>query len=123
MPRVHQVHKDSPGATGATGPPRITQLNVTNTYQIGESFLNNFTTSDNLTQVFCNNGDSVIAGGYRILVITAPLEEATNLVVATDRPILDPLGSGWEVEIIPTTDVSILYNVHAIRFDNPPLRP
>jgi len=65
----------------------------------------------------------VIAGGYRILAITAPLEEATNLVVATDRPILDPLGSGWEVEIIPTTDVSILYNVHAIRFDNPPLRP
>ena len=69
------------------GPPRITQLNVTNTYQIGESFLNNFTTSDNLIQVFCDNGDSVIAGGYRILVITAPLEEATNLVVATDRPI------------------------------------
>ena len=113
----------SPGATGTTGPPRITQLNVTNTYQIGESFLNNFTTSDNLIQVFCNNGDSVIAGGYRILAITAPLEEATNLVVATDRPILDPLGSGWEVEIIPTTDVSILYNVHTIRFDNPPLRP
>ena len=61
------------------------------------------------SQVFCDNGDSVIAGGYRILAITAPLEEATNLVVATDRPILDPLGSGWEVEIIPTTDVSILY--------------
>ena len=53
----------SPGATGATGgtgqqglngdtdaavPPRITQLNATNTYQIGESFLNNFTTSYNL---------------------------------------------------------------------------
>ena len=56
-----------------------------------------------------------------MLAITAPLEEATNLVVATDRPILDPLGSGLEVEIIPTTDVSILYNVHAICFDNPPV--
>jgi hypothetical protein len=64
----------------------------------------------------------VIAGGYRILAITTPLEEAANLVIATDRPTLDPLGSGWEVEIIPTTDISILYNVHAIRFDNPPLR-
>ena len=63
----------------------------------------------------------MIAGGYRILAITAPLEEATNLVVATDRPILDPLGSGWEVEIIPTTDVSILYNVHAICFDTLPV--
>jgi hypothetical protein len=65
----------------------------------------------------------VIVVCYRILAITTPLEEAANLVVATDRPILDPLGSGWEVEIIPTTDVSILYNVNAIRFDNPPLRP
>jgi len=36
----------------------------------------------------------VIAVCYRILAITAPLEEAANLVVATDRPILDPLGSG-----------------------------
>jgi hypothetical protein len=44
-----------------------------------------------------------------MLVITAPLEEATNLVVATDRPILDPLGSRWEVEIIPTINVNILY--------------
>ena len=56
-----------------------------------------------------------------MLVITAPLEEATNLVVATDRPILDPLGSGLEVEIIRITDVSILYNVHAICFYNPPV--
>ena len=71
-------------------------------------FSKNFTTSDNLTQVFCDNGDSVIAGGYRMLAITAPLEEGANLVVATDRPILDPLGSRWEVEIIPTINVSIL---------------
>ena len=54
MPIVHQVHKDTPGATDATGAtgqqglngdtdaaglPRITQLNAINTYQIGESFL------------------------------------------------------------------------------------
>ena len=84
-------------------------------------FSNNFTTSDNLTQVFCDNGDSVIAGGYRMLAITAPLEEGANLVVATDRPILDPHGSGLEVEIIRITDVSILYNVHAICFDNSPV--
>ena len=84
-------------------------------------FSNNFTTSDNLTQVFCDNGDSVITGGYRMLAITAPLEEGANLVVATDRPMLDPLGSGLEVEIIRITDVSILYNVHAICFDNPPV--
>ncbi len=43
-----QVFPGAAGAAGAAGPPRITQLNVTNTYQIGESFLNNFTTSDNL---------------------------------------------------------------------------
>jgi hypothetical protein len=65
----------------------------------------------------------VTNGGYRMLAITAPLKEAANLVIATDKLILDPLGSGWEVEIIPTTDVSILYNVHAICFDNPSLRP
>jgi len=29
-----------------------------------------------------------------MLAITTPLEEATNLVVATDRPILDPIGYG-----------------------------
>ena len=75
---VHQDLLGATGATGATGPPRITQLNVTNTYQIGESFLNNFTTSDNLIQVFCDNGDSVIAGGYRILVITAPLDRGNK---------------------------------------------
>ena len=40
--------QDLNGDNGAAGPPRITQLNVTNTYQIGESFLNSFTTSDNL---------------------------------------------------------------------------
>ena len=113
------------GDTGATGPPGITQLNANNTYQIGESFLNNLTTSDPLRQVFCDTGDFVISGGYRMLAITGPIEEAANLVVATDRQIFDqdPFGIGWEVEIIPTTNVSIFYNVNAMCFDNPPLRP
>ena len=56
-----------------------------------------------------------------MLAITSPLEEGANLWIATDRPILDPLGSGLEFEIIRITDVSILYNVHAICFYNPPV--
>ena len=113
------------GTQGERGPPGITELNTTNAYQIGETFLNNLTTSDPLRKVFCDTGDIVISGGYRMVAITGPIEEAANLVVATDRQIFDqePLGEGWEVEIIPTTNVSIFYNVNAVCFDNPPLRP
>jgi hypothetical protein len=113
------------GTQGERGPPGITELNTTNAYQIGEGFLNNLTTPDPLRKVFCDTGDVVISGGYRMLAITGPIEEAANLVVATDRQIFDqePLGEGWEVEIIPTTNVSIFYNVNAVCFDNPPLRP
>jgi hypothetical protein len=116
------------GPIGPAGPPGITQLNDDNTYQIADSFLNNLTTSNPLGQTFCDTGDFVINGGYRMLAISGPLEEAADLVVATDRPILDPFGAGWEVEIIvtsddPTSDALIFYNVHAICFDNPPLRP
>ena len=124
-PAGPQGETGATGATGATGPPGITELNTTNAYQIGEGFLNNLTTSDPLRKVFCDSGDIVISGGYRMLAITGPIEEAANLVVATDRQIFDqePLGEGWEVEIIPTTNVSIFYNVNAVCFDNPPLRP
>ena len=42
-----------------------------------------------------------------------------------DRPIFSPLGSGWEVQFITSFSQPgvVVWETHAICFDNPPLRP
>ncbi|MGI0052181.1 MAG: hypothetical protein ACRD8K_10630 [Nitrososphaeraceae archaeon] len=46
------------------------------------------------------------------------------LIKVFNRPILSPLASGLEVLLITPigSGVIIIYNIHAICFDNPPLR-
>jgi len=46
------------------------------------------------------------------------------LIKVLNKPILSPLASGLEVLlIIPIgSGLTIIYNIHAICFDNPPLR-
>jgi hypothetical protein len=105
-----------PGVNGAQGPPGITQLNATNTYLVNSSVIvsgGGFTPG----MAVCNQGDSVLNGGYTILAIGSPF----LVTVDYDRPILNPLASGWEVFIDPNNDVfSVTYVVHALCFDNSP---
>jgi hypothetical protein len=65
----------------------------------------------------CNQGDSVLNVGYTTLAIESPFLVTVNY----DRPILNPLASGWEVFIDShSTVASVTYVVHALCFDNSP---
>ena len=84
---------------------------------IQSQFFNNSTNS-NVGQAICNSGDFVINGGF---TLNGSVGGNANLVEFVNRPILSPLGSGWEVFIAPTTSTGeVLYSVYAICFDNSP---
>jgi hypothetical protein len=61
--------------------------------------------------------DFVISGGWlvRIFTVDRPFE-------FVDRPILSPLGSGWEAQFrVPALSTGVvIWDTHAICFDNPP---
>ena len=107
------------GLTGERGQPGITQLNGTNTYQNTTGVFN---TVDSSTtgQATCDIGDFVVTGGF---IITGFSGSAERIFELTNRPILIPYASGWEV-LLETNELGgdVNYNVHAICFDNPPLR-
>ena len=106
--------------TGIQGPPGITQLNDTNTYQVtsGE-IVNNFTSSTN-GFASCNSGDFVINGGFTITG-TSPSPAGVTLFENSNKPFYTPVTSGWEVFLFPTTSSGkVIYLVHATCFDNSP---
>lgn len=74
-------------------------------------------------QAICDQGDFVVNGGFIINVLTGGPE---GIYEDLNRPILLPFAAGWEVSLIPfpgSVTQSVNYNVNAICFDNPPLRP
>ena len=106
------------GTDGAQGSSGITQLNDTNTYLVNPEPVFNNSTNSNVGQAICNYGDFVINGGF---TLNGSVGGNANLVEFVNRPILSPLGSGWEVFIAPTTSTGeVLYSVYAICFDNSP---
>ena len=108
------------GAQGPQGPSGINQLNGTNTYLVTKEGVTNDVFSNNVGQAICNTSDFVINGGF---VMTGVTNGGADLLEALNRPILNPLASGWEVHIGPTAlDGGVRYTVYAICFDNPPLR-
>ena len=74
----------------------------------------------------CDVGDFVVNGGFLIFGFdgSGPSPE-TSLVEIRNNPIISPVyASGWEVLIIPAGPATLVaYDVYAICFDNPPLRP
>ena len=110
------------GIQGQQGPPGITQLNDTNTYSVTKNVINTQTTFS-AGQAICDQGDFVVNGGFIINVLTGGPE---GIYEDLNRPILLPFAAGWEVSLIPfpgSVTQSVNYNVNAICFDNPPLRP
>jgi collagen triple helix repeat protein len=110
-----------PGTNGTQGPSGITFINTSTAYLVNSSLIINNSTSFLTGRAICDPGDFVIEGGYTIdSFAVAPYE-------FLERPILDPLGSGWEVLIAepPTAspDSAVGWTTPAICFDNPPLRP
>ena len=104
------------------GPTGITQLNDTNTYSVTKNVINTQTTFS-AGQAICDQGDFVVNGGFIINVLTGGPE---GIYEDLNRPILLPFAAGWEVSLIPfpgSVTQSVNYNVNAICFDNPPLRP
>jgi hypothetical protein len=110
------------GTQGPQGQPGITQLNDTNTYSVTTSVVNTQTTFST-GQAICDEGDFVVNGGFIINVLTGGPE---GIYEDLNRPILLPFAAGWEVSLIPfpgSVTESVNYDVNAICFDNPPLRP
>ncbi len=69
-------------------------------------------------QAFCDSSIFVINGGFSTAsIVRFPIK-------VFNRPILSPLASGLEVLLITPigSGATIIYNVHAICFDNPSLR-
>ena len=111
------------GFNGTQGPPGITYLNDTNTYVVtGHAFNNGPSNNNNIGQANCEPGDFVITGGFNpTRVIGDPSDVWEG---GFDKPIFTPLPSGWEVKLGISGTVTIVeWDVYAICFDNPPLRP
>ena len=105
------------GIQGPAGPPGITQLNDTNTYLVNNE---TFAASSPypVGEAVCDTGDYVINGGY---LLTGSGGPTSDITVNSDRPITDPLGSGWQVFLSPADQTDLVrYIVSAICFDNPP---
>jgi len=105
------------GTQGPAGPPGITQLNDTNTYLVNNE---TFAASSPypVGEAVCDTGDYVINGGY---LLTGSGGPTSDITVNRDRPITDPLGSGWQVFLSPADQTDLVrYIVSAICFDNPP---
>jgi hypothetical protein len=114
------------GTQGPQGLPGITQLNDTNTYLITTTGVLNTQGSNNIGRALCdsvdNSGDFVVNGGF---LVTAAQGSVGGIAETLNRPILSPLASGWEVQLLvdSVTAQAVQYSVYAICFDNPPLRP
>ena len=105
------------GTNGVNGTSGITMLNDTNTYLVTVSVVN-VALTNTIGQANCSSGDFVINGGFTIVSVAGG---AQNPLEVLNRPILSPLGNGWEVLIVPDTPAGIVtYSVHAICFDNSP---
>jgi hypothetical protein len=105
------------GTQGIQGPPGITELNDDNTYLVS-NVTSNMLGTNNRGQAICDPGDFVINGGFDINSIENG--DAGEIFEQVNRPILIPLGSGWEVELEPVGAGTVSYDIHAICFDNPP---
>ena len=102
------------GPNGVQGPPGITELNDTNTYLVtNETSTSNI--DGNIGQAICDTDDFVVNGGFFIRVLNGITIQ--DIVENLNRPILDPLGFGWEVRIEPTANGSVEYPVYAICFE------
>jgi hypothetical protein len=121
-PQGEQGLRGFNGTQGPQGQPGITQLNDTNTYSVTKSVVNiqnTFSTG----QAICDQGDFVVNGGF---IINDLIGGPEGIFEDLNRPILLPFAAGWEVSLIPfpgSVTQSVNYNVNAICFDNPPLRP
>jgi hypothetical protein len=105
------------GTNGVNGTSGITMLNNINTYLVTVSVVN-VALTNTIGQANCSSGDFVINGGFTIVSVAGG---AQNPFEVFNRPILSPLGNGWEVLIVPDTPAGIVtYSVHAICFDNSP---
>jgi hypothetical protein len=105
------------GTNGVNGTSGITKLNDTDTYLVTVSVVNVGLTNT-IGQANCSSGDFVINGGFAIESVAGGTQNPIELL---NRPILSPLGNGWEVLIIPDTPSGLVkYSVHAICFDNSP---
>ena len=105
------------GTNGVNGTSGITMLNDTNTYLVTVSVVN-VALTNTIGQANCSSGDFVINGGFTIVSVAGG---AQNPFEVLNRPILSPLGNGWEVLIVPDTPAGIVtYSVHAICFENSP---
>jgi hypothetical protein len=121
-PQGEQGLRGFNGTQGPQGQSGITQLNDTNTYSVTKSVVNT-QTSFSTGQAICDQGDFVVNGGFIINVLNGGPE---GIYEDLNRPILLPFAAGWEVSLIPfpgSVTQSVNYDVNAICFDNPPLRP
>jgi hypothetical protein len=121
-PQGEQGLRGFNGTQGPQGQSGITQLNDTNTYSVTKSVVNT-QTSFSTGQAICDQGDFVVNGGFILNALTGGPE---GIFEDLNRPILLPFAAGWEVSLIPfpgSVTLSVNYNVNAICFDNPPLRP
>ncbi len=107
------------GEQGIQGPLGITFINTTNTYPVTSNQITNNATNSSIGRATCDLGDFVIDGGYQVIGASG-----TDPWEAIERPIISPLGSGFEVTLLPSiiNPGTVIYVVQAICFDNPPLR-
>ena len=74
-----------------------------------------------ITQLKNLASDFEISGGISLISSTDGFPPFEFL----NRPIIIPSGSGWEALLTPVTNIGdafVFYVVHALCFDNPPLR-
>ena len=130
-----QGERELTGATGMTGPastvpgpqgipglPGITELNDSNTYLVTSERFTTYRTNGVVGQALCDDEDFVISGGVAVNEVAGGLELA-NIFESFNRPIPVPFGTGWEVQLFPTTEFgAVTYTVYASCFDNPPLQ-
>jgi hypothetical protein len=90
------------GATGAQGPPGPSQINATLLYTV------NGTTLAGTSTAFCDVGDFVLGGGFRV---TTP---ANNQIPVISAPLFTE--NGWRATIFGSSTITAT----AMCFDNAP---
>jgi hypothetical protein len=105
------------GATGATGPAGSSLINDTNTYVNSTSVIATAANQTVLADAFCDPGDRVLSGGYRINDGASPVFPGSIIQYSF---LADSTQTGWHAIMLASHAGSTL-EVFAICFDNPPL--
>ena len=101
------------GTQGTQGPPGITFINNSNTYVRTASSVAP-TTTVTTAEAFCDIGDFLIHGGFRVSNFFSPV-----VTIVDDEALGENGESGWRVILnSPTTFQNFILSIRC--FDNPP---